>query len=273
MNRQLNKRCVEPGFTLIELLVVIATIAVLAALLLPTVAGAKRRAREVHCLNNVRELSLAGFMYANEHGRPVLYDSTPGVPGGIWMGSLKDYCANNRALFICPTAPLQQPAPTEGNHLGTADKAWVRWTHDAQTMFYGGYGYNAWLYSDVYKYYPQSMPEAWVFTTESSIRNPASTPVFVDANWVDLSPQENDSPWPDLYAGAPFGAHASLGHCTISRHGVSSPSRAPRKLMPGAKMPGAVMMGMMDGHARLVKLEDLWNYDWHVDWRAPAKRL
>jgi prepilin-type processing-associated H-X9-DG protein len=37
-------------------------------------------------------------------------------------------------------------------------------------------------------------------------------------------------------------------------------------------MPGAINMGMTDGHAELVKLEDLWNYYWHLDWQPAAVR-
>src|SRR5438045_9486386 len=44
------------AFTLVELLVVIAMIAVLAALLLPTVARAREAARQVMCLSNLRHL-------------------------------------------------------------------------------------------------------------------------------------------------------------------------------------------------------------------------
>jgi prepilin-type N-terminal cleavage/methylation domain-containing protein/prepilin-type processing-associated H-X9-DG protein len=55
------------GFTLIELLIVIAVIAILAAILLPTLARAKGSARGVTCLNNLRQWGLATQLYAADH--------------------------------------------------------------------------------------------------------------------------------------------------------------------------------------------------------------
>ncbi|HEX3624345.1 MAG TPA: type II secretion system protein [Verrucomicrobiae bacterium] len=270
MNIARQRRFGNPGFTLVEMLIVIAVIAILAALILPVLMAAKQKAYESTCLNNVRQLTLIGFMYANDNGSPILYNN-PRYPDGCWMGSSAEFI-NNKKLFVCPTAPLHNPPPDVGNREGAADAAWVRWTSDAREMFVGSYGYNAWLYSDLPKYYPQLV--SFVYTKTASIENPSATPVFVDANWVDLSPKETDGPWPNLYAGAPFGTSGddNMGRCTIARHSTSSASSAPRALSAGQKLPGAVTIGFADGHAKSIRLEDLWSLNWHRGWQVPAPR-
>ena len=259
------------AFTLVELLVVLAIIGILTALSLTAVSTVKLKAQRVGCLNNVRQLALGSFMYAQDNSRHAGYE-TSAFPGGNWMGTLNDY-ASTKGILICPAAPVHRPTPVGGNVQGCADRAWVRWTSDGKTMFAGSYGYNGWLYSDLHPSEKGDPGEWMTFRTESAIQKPSLTPVFFDENWVDAWPKETDRPYANLYTGQPFAVSPDqMGRCAIARHGSRAASAAPRKFRLKDRLPGAINLGLADGHTELVKLEDLWKYYWHLDWQPPAVR-
>ena len=69
------------GFTLIELLVVISVIALLLALLIPALRGARNQARKVMCRSNLRQIGSVFSMYVDDNEGRLPY----GCPSALWL--------------------------------------------------------------------------------------------------------------------------------------------------------------------------------------------
>lgn len=89
-------------FTLVEMLMVVAIIAILAALLMPSLQKALSQARDLSCLNNIRQIMVASQAYVGDsHGR-----MPPAMDGGPnywrWQDYLATYCG------ACSGAPYKE---------------------------------------------------------------------------------------------------------------------------------------------------------------------
>jgi prepilin-type N-terminal cleavage/methylation domain-containing protein len=190
------------GFTLVELLVVIAIIAILAAMLLPALKGAKEESLGIKCMSNMRQMALGWRMYAQDNGEFIVLASA-GNPDGFandplskyaWTQQFEDFSDNaynynpSVDITVGPLYPYissymvyRCPADTSviNHHTGSGIVQLPRVRTISMNLFLGGFGGHGFggnfPWGDLYPVYMKTTD-----LTPAQSPGPSDTWVFVD---------------------------------------------------------------------------------------------
>jgi len=254
----------KKGFTLIELLVVIAIIALLLAILMPSLQKAKQIARDVVCRSNLKQWSLIWKMQTDDNNSkfPRL-DPATGMHRGEWIIDLREEWQTESGILTCPTAPKYKDFGHTAPH-GSYTTGYVM-NKDAKTGIeeIGSYGFNCWGYDG------GGLGNSNNYWNTTNVRSADTVPMFLDS----------------LYRGAfpGYGGPDSMNMSAVeSEHndwnGVFSGIRQFAMPRHGAGAKAGTNVLFMDLSSRHVKIKEIWSLKWHKnfdtnEWRSKRNAI
>jgi prepilin-type N-terminal cleavage/methylation domain-containing protein/prepilin-type processing-associated H-X9-DG protein len=261
------------GFTLVELLVVIGIIALLISILLPTLAKARESATTVKSLSNLRQIATGLELYRNEFRGVYPVAAWPKVTGERRM-RWADFIfpmIKNTEVFMSPALDDTERDRMKKPFAHTTDPDGAV---NANTIYFGGYGYN-WQYlgngrHDVTASSPYNRP---FYASPKDIRKSSETIAVADTRGCEsgYSAGEGvyvlDPPLQSLNLGSRGSRKKPLQAATTGNYGYEGgndgedPLSSIYRARPEERNGGKVGVAFCDGHAEAMKLEDLDDYN------------
>jgi len=236
----------QQAFTLIELLVVIDIIALLMAILVPSLQRVKRQAKAVACQSNLRQWGLYFYMYTENNDQMFFnYPDVDPLPyAQRWLVVMWPYWRDCNDLLFCPIATKHMGPTTRGGKLS----AWCYDNSPPTAYDAGSYGLN-WQIMDArgvamtQEHWEIIAPRFW---RTCIVKNPQNVPVLGDCAYGEATmyPQ---SPPPEYDDATMY--NSSTWFC-INRHD------------------GYVNCAFLDFHVRKVGLKELWTLKWHREFNT-----
>ena len=240
----MNTTKTSRAFTLIELLVVIAIIALLLAIMGPSLTKAKAQAQAVICRSNLRQWALVFYLYTNdnEESFPQSIASADVTAEDAWtLGALRPYY-EDLDLRHCPSADyLWPPFP-----ISIDEQQW--W----DSFAVDSYGFNGWIADP-----PPGVDRYWELPAANAVRttfekNARLIPMICDTVWTDIFPKMTDlAPSNDEHELDDYNATwytDSMEFVCIDRHS------------------GGINAAFVDMNVRHVGVKELWLLKWHAKW-------
>ncbi len=258
------------AFTLIELLVVISIVALLMAVLLPTLAQVRKQAKASVCQSNLRQWGLAFAAYAadNEGRVPRLWWGG----WGAWEYLMGSYLHNDEDLLLCPLAVRCAGDDPQYGH-GSKSRAWYMPSLHGPpvpipAVQVGSYGFNEWVCcwqephaTERMGIPPEEQPlyraffaRCWQTCTE---RGGDRVPVVFDCSQPGNQPCDRDNPPAydgDTAVESPGAIWQPWKHtikwACIDRHG------------------GGTNALFLDWSTRRIGLKELWTFKWNREYNT-----